>query len=133
MPYLNVRLSVARSTPLMDQLAAMLMRHTSGILGKKPEVTSIAFDFVPAEQWYVGGSTVQAQQAVTFYFDIKITDGTNTKAQKAAYVKAVFADFEAILGPIAPASYIVIDDVRADAWGFQGRTQEYRFIDSQSL
>ena len=44
-----------------------------------------------------------------------------------------FSDLDAIFGPITPASYIVIHDVRADSWGFQGKTQEYRFIQSQSL
>lgn len=71
------------------------------------------------------------QHAVTFYLGIKVTEGTNTKAEKARYVKEVFSDFESIMGPITPASYIVIHDIRADSWGFQGKTQKYRFIQAQ--
>lgn len=133
MPYLNVRVSMPESAEVADGIVSTLMRHTSEVLGKKPEVTSIDISFVPPTLWFVGGKRVSDQNAVTFYLDIKVTEGTNTKAEKAKYVKNVFADFEAIVGPITPASYIVIHDVRADSWGFQGRTQEYRFIQAQPL
>lgn len=133
MPYLNVRVSMPESAEVADGIVSTLMRHTSEVLGKKPEVTSIDISFVPPKLWFVGGERVSDQNAVTFYLDIKVTEGTNTKAEKAKYVKNVFADFEAIVGPITPASYIVIHDVRADSWGFQGRTQEYRFIQAQPL
>lgn len=69
----------------------------------------------------------------TFYLDIKVTEGTNTKNEKAAYVKQVFAGMEAILGRVASASYIVIHEVHADAWGYQGETQEFRYIKGKSL
>ena len=109
------------------------MKHTSEILGKRPEVISIEIDFIEPDTWYVGGVRVSEQKAVTFYLDIKVTEGANTKAEKTSYIRSVFADFDAIFGPITPASYIVIHDVRADSWGFQGLTQEYRFIGSQKL
>lgn len=44
------------------------------------------------------------------------------------YVARVFADMETLFGPLHPASYIVIHDVGADAWDYQGRTQEFRYI-----
>ena len=133
MPYLNVRVSMKESSDTADKIVAILMTHTNEFLGKKPEVTSIAIDFIRPDLWFVGGTRISEQNAVTFYLDIKITEGTNTKAEKAKYVKDVFADIEAIIGPITPASYIVIHDVRADSWGFQGSTQEFRFIKAQSL
>lgn len=133
MPYLNVRIARNESSEIAEKVVSALMKRTSELLGKKPEVTSIAIDFVSPELWFVGGERMGTQNAVTFYLDIKVTDGTNTKNEKAEYVKGVFADFEAILGTITPASYIVIHDVRADSWGFQGKTQEYRFIQAQSL
>ena len=133
MPYLNVRIAMNESSAIAEKVVSILMRHTAEILGKKPEVTSIAVDFISPELWFVGGSRVGEDNAVTFYLDIKVTDGTNTKAEKAKYVRQVFSDLNTILGPITPASYIVIHDVRADSWGFQGQTQEYRFVQSQAL
>jgi 4-oxalocrotonate tautomerase len=133
MPYLNVRISMKKSADVTEKIVAALMKHTAELLGKRTEVIAVAVDFVSPELWFVGGSRIQDQHAVTFYLDIKVTEGTNTKAEKANYINEVFSDFEAILGPITPASYIVIHDIRADAWGFQGKTQEFRIIQAQSL
>lgn len=133
MPYLNVRISIPESSESAEKMVAVLLKHTSEILGKKPDVTSIEINFITPDKWFVGGARVSDQKTITFYLDIKVTNGTNTKAEKAKYVKTVFADFESMFGPITPASYIVIQDIFADSWGFQGRTQEYRFIHSQPL
>jgi len=121
------------SSEIAEKIVAVLMSHTSAVLGKKSEVTSIDVEFISPDKWFVGGTRVSEQNSVTFYLDIKITEGTNTKSEKAKYVQKVFKDIESIVGPITPASYIVIHDVRADSWGFQGRTQEFRFIQAQSL
>lgn len=133
MPYLNVRIAMEKSSSIADKITSSLLTHTTEILGKKPEVTSIEVDFVNPDLWFIGGSRVSEQNTITFYLNIKVTDGTNTKAEKARYIKEVFSDFESILGAIAPASYILVDDIRADSWGFQGKTQEYRFIQAQAL
>lgn len=133
MPYLNIRIAGDESSEIAERVVSILMQHTSELLGKKPEVTSIAVDFVKPKYWFVGGCTMESQNGATFYLDIKITEGTNTKSQKSAYVKIVFEEMEAILGQISAASYIVIHDIGADSWGFQGKTQEYRFIGAQSL
>ncbi|MET0311719.1 MAG: 4-oxalocrotonate tautomerase, partial [Burkholderiaceae bacterium] len=55
-------------------------------------------------------------------------DGTNTKDEKAQYVKECFAAFAALLGELHEESYIYVHDVRAEAYGFGGLTQEYRYI-----
>ena len=128
MPYLNVKLSSANSPETAGKVAAILSAVTTEILGKKPEVTSVSVEFVDPEYWFVGGRPISEQSTATFYLDLKITEGTNTKTEKAHYIARVFEAMQSLLGPLAAASYIVIDDVRADAWGFEGRTQEYRFV-----
>ena len=62
----------------------------------------------------------------SFYFDIKVVDETNTKAEKARFVAEAFAAFERILGNLHPESYVYVQDVRATAYGYGGRTQEDR-------
>ena len=133
MPYLNVRIAQKESPDVAEKIVSALMTLTSDLLGKKPEVTSIAVDFISPDLWFVGGKRVSDMNTVTFYLDIKVTNGTNTKSEKLEYIKRVFSDFESILGSIAPASYIVIHDISADSWGFQGKTQEFRYIQAQSL
>jgi 4-oxalocrotonate tautomerase len=38
----------------------------------------------------------------------------------------------ALLGDLARASYVVIHEVNADAWGYSGQTQEFRYIRGKS-
>ena len=56
-----------------------------------------------------------------------MTDETNTKDEKAAYIQAVFNSFETLLGDLHPESYIYVQDVRATAYGYGGLTQEHRY------
>lgn len=135
MPYLNMRLS----TPLPDgapaRIAALLTDLTAEVLRKKRELTAVVIDPVPADHWFIGGAPLGARQApvASFYLDIKVTEGTNTKDEKAAYVQRVFAGMQSILSPLDPASYVVIHEVRADAWGYGGATQEFRYVAGKRL
>jgi 4-oxalocrotonate tautomerase len=132
MPYLHLRIAAAESSAHTESIAASLLTHTRDILGKKPEVTAIDIEYTRPRQWFVGGVPVSDKQEITFYLDVKITEGTNTKKQKAQYIKAVFSDMQEILGALTKASYIVLHDVRADAWGFEGRTQKSRIKEKQA-
>ncbi|AXX88880.1 hypothetical protein CKA55_03300 [Arcobacter suis] len=128
MPYINVKLNVKESDEVREKIADIVLENTTTILNKKADVTSVLVEFVPQNTWSVGGKNY-----VTFYLDIKITKGTNTKEQKANYIKKCYKDFQELLGEITPASYIVIDEVDGDSWGFEGLTQEYRYIQSKIL
>lgn len=132
MPFLNVKISGEPVQETADKVIAFLTRYTSEILGKRIEVISVAIEFIPANHWAIGGIGLSAQSLASFYLDIKITDGTNTKNEKAVYVQKIFSEFESVLGKLNQASYIVIDDVRADAWGFAGETQEFRYIHAKN-
>ncbi len=127
MPILNVKISAARSAEMTAKISSLLLELTSRILKKDPAVTSIAIDYVDPDDWIVGGRSLSAQQKSSIYFDVKVTDETNTKAEKAAYVKAAFDAFSTLLGDLHEESYIYVQDVRATAYGYGGRTQEDRF------
>ena len=119
---------VADVSPEMTRaVSEMLLEKTIAILHKKREVTAIAVDYVDPDDWIVGGRSLSEQDKSSFYFDIKIVDETNTKAEKAQYIHEVFNAFEKLLGNLHPESYIHVQDVRATAYGFGGRTQEYRY------
>ena len=128
MPYINLKLNVQKSDELREKIINIVLENTTTILNKKADVTSVLVEFVPQNSWSVGG-----KDCITFYLDIKITKGTNTKEQKAKYIKKCYKDFQELLGEITSASYIVIDEVDGDSWGFEGLTQEYRYIQSKIL
>ncbi|MDB5822250.1 MAG: hypothetical protein JWR21_954 [Herminiimonas sp.] len=127
MPILNVKVSARKSPELIQKITTLLLDLTTGILQKKPEVTAIVIDFVEHDCWIVGGKPLSVQGKNSFYFDIKITDETNTKDEKARYIKAAFEGFASLLGNLHEESYIHIEDVRATSYGFGGFTQEYRY------
>ena len=128
MPIINVRISQPASAALTQAISETLLELTTRILRKKRELTAITLTHVPPEQWVVGGSTLAAQGKNSFYFDIKVVDGTNTKDEKAQYIAECFAAFGQLLAPLHEESYIHVQDVRAEAYGFGGLTQEYRYI-----
>ena len=127
MPILNVKVSAPKSSEMTGKIATTLLELTTRILRKDPKVTAIAIDYVDPEHWIVGGSSLAAQNKHSVYFDIKITDETNSKAEKAQYIREAFDAFAGLLGNLHEESYIYVQDVRAAAYGYGGRTQEYRY------
>jgi 4-oxalocrotonate tautomerase len=126
MPILNVLLSGPAQVQTTQQVAQMLANCTSQILHKKPELTSIAIRYVEPEHWIVGGRSLAAQGKSSAYVEIKITDETNTRSEKAAYIQAVYDGLLELMPNLHHESYIHVDDVRAGAYGYGGKTQEYR-------
>lgn len=127
MPILNVKVSAKKSPEMTKSISGLLLDLTTRILKKKPEVTSIAIDYVDPDDWIVGGKSLSELRKKSVYFDIKITDETNTKAEKVEYILAAFNAFSQLLGDLHEVSYIYVQDVRATAYGYGGRTQEYRY------
>ena len=127
MPILNVKVSGQKNIATTKAINELLLDLTHRILGKKKEVTAIAIEYVDLDRWFVGGKLLSEQGKNSFYFDIKITDETNTKDQKAQYIKEAFRGFERILGNLHEESYIYVQDVRAASYGYGGKTQEYRY------
>jgi 4-oxalocrotonate tautomerase len=126
MPILNVKISARRSPEMTRAIAEILLDLTTRILHKKREVTAIAIDYVDPADWIVGGRSLAEQGRSSVYFDVKITDETNTKDEKAEYIREAFAAFARLLGDLHEESYVYIQDVRAAAYGYGGKTQEFR-------
>ncbi|EQD75067.1 4-oxalocrotonate tautomerase [mine drainage metagenome] len=133
MLYLNAKISGNPSPELTKQAADTLANLTTNIPHKKRELTSITIEYVDGGKWFVAGTPISSQQVKTFYLDIHVTEGTNTKDEKANYVKEVFSSMQSVLGKLHPASYIIIKNVSADSWGYEGATQEFRYIKGKAL
>lgn len=127
MPILNLKVSGEKNHSLISQLSELLLDSTIKILRKKPELIAITISFIEHDCWIIAGKSLKELDKNSFYLDIKVTDETNSKDEKAAYIKTVFAGIEKILGNVHQESYIYIEDVRAAAYGYGGKTQEYRY------
>jgi len=82
--------------------------------------------FVPPSAWFVGGRSLEEAGLSSFWLDVKVTDRSNTKREKAAFLAEVYAAMGELLGPLHPASYIVVHDVAADSYGIGGISKEQR-------
>lgn len=126
MPILNVKVSAQRSAELSGQITETLLELTSRILGKRRDLTAVVIEYVDPRDWFVAGKSLAELRKSSFYFDVKVVDETNTKAEKARYVAEAFEAFGRLLGDLHHESYVYVQDVRATAYGFGGRTQEFR-------
>ncbi len=127
MPILNVKVAAAKTPELTKAISGLLLELTTRILRKPPTVTAIAISYVDPADWIVAGRSLAEQGKSSFYFDIKITDETNTKDEKAQYIREAYAGLATLLGNVHEESYIYVQDVRAASYGYGGRTQEYRY------
>lgn len=128
MPYINVTVAGKSDSAISTGIAQRVTELTKEHLQKDPTVTAVAITFVAPENWFVGGQSLASQNANSFWLDIKVTQGTNTKLQLAAYLEAIFKEMTRLLNSVHADSYILVHEVPASAWGFSGKTQEYRFI-----
>lgn len=127
MPILNVKISGQKNRETTKMVADLLLDLTTRILRKDKNLIAIAIDYIDHDNWIIGGQALSEQNQNSFYFDVKVTDETNTKDEKALYIKEAFQGFAKILGKLHPESYIYVQDVRATAYGYAGKTQEYRY------
>jgi 4-oxalocrotonate tautomerase len=132
MPLITVTYSSSRQSPsLKADIAAAVSELTAEILHKDPAVTAIIVRSVDAADWFAGGKSLAEQKLASYWLDIHVTEGTNTKDEKAAYLAAVFKRMGELLGPLHNESYLHVDEVRGDAYGFGGLSQERRYIASK--
>ena len=130
MPIIQVRYATPNSAeePTRAAIVAAVMKPTVDILGKKPTVTAVVADRIDPEAWFIAGRSLADWNKASVFVEIRVTDGTNTKAEKEAFIADVFDRMARLLGPLHEESYVHVHDVRAEAYGYGGRTQEYRFI-----
>jgi 4-oxalocrotonate tautomerase len=129
MPLITVTVSSPHQKALDKRaIAAEVARLSSTILNKDPKVTAVIVTRVSSDDWFCGGKSLTEEWLASFWLDIHITDGTNTKDEKAAFVAAAFEAMGRLLGPLHEESYVHVHDVRGDAYGYGGLTQDRRYI-----
>jgi 4-oxalocrotonate tautomerase len=121
MPFVHATLCARPSPALTGRVALALTDLTVKVLGKERERTTVVTQYVPEEQWALGGALL----ARGFYVAVKITSSTNSRDEKARYVREVNRALQALLD--GAAGYVAIDEIAADSWGHGGETQEVRY------
>ena len=127
MPMITVRYVTPEPRPdLSEQIAALATRLAANHLGKRPEVTAVLVEPAAPGSWFVAGQNPTQLGFSVFWLTITITAGTNVKAETAAFIRAAFDGMQDLLGPVREESYVLVQAVDGDAYGYGGRTQNAR-------
>lgn len=124
MPYINIKLTgTALRPPQRVDLLARITDLMGTVMKKRREVTVVSLEEADPTHWAIAGQVLSAADHPAAYVEIKVTAGTNTPDEKAAMVTETMAALRSVVGEIQTATYVVIHDIAADSWGYDGVTQ----------
>jgi len=119
MPLVTATVRAPGSRELTDHLVSALTHWTVAALDKEHDRTTVVVQYVAPGQWARGGAP-----AGGFLVEARVTRGTNTRAEMAAFVREANRSLEQILK--APG-YVLVSEIDAAAWGYAGETQATRY------
>lgn len=126
MPFVHIR--IAGTELRLEEIESLQKGATqlmASVMRKKAELTAVLVETHEATRWSIGGQPVPCAA----HLDVKVTAGTNSADEKAEFVRQAHDLLKSAFDASLPlATYVVIDEVAADAWGYGGLTQETRRI-----
>ena len=126
MPYINIRLGKDLDATQQQQLFSRTTSLMKNVMGKRAEVTVVHIQESEPHLWSTHATALTNEDPVGAYVDIKVTEGTNTSEEKAEMLSQTVKMLRETLGVIQEACYVVIDDIPADSWGYNGKSQALR-------
>ena len=126
MPHIVIHLSGQPDATLTRRSVDLVTSLTQTVLGKKLPVVAIAVQYIADDAWFIGSVSLAELARSAFHLDISITDETNTKAEKALYLRKLYEAMATLRVNLHEVSYVHLIDARATAYGYGGVTQEHR-------
>jgi 4-oxalocrotonate tautomerase len=126
MPYINIRIGENLNSEKKDQLYQKTTCLMNEIMGKRREVTVVHILESESHQWATNGITLSNEDPVCAFVDIKVTEGTNTSQEKAEMISQTIKMLRDVVGTLHEACYVIIDEIPANSWGYNGKTQSAR-------
>jgi 4-oxalocrotonate tautomerase len=100
------------------------------VLRKVANLTSVLVEQPSGAGWSIGRKAMR----VAVHVHVTVTAGTNSAEEKASFIAQVMRLLKTVFGPdLSPATYIVVDEVPAQSWGYDGQTQESRRLAAAPL
>ncbi len=129
MPIITIKVASLNEIPDLEaKLAAIAANASSEVLKKPRNLTAVVVERINPAHWFIAGPNLATHGKSSFWLDIRVTVGTNTKDEKAAFVAAIFQQMTDLLGEVHEESYVYVNEVNGDAYGFGGKTQEHRYV-----
>ena len=101
MPIIEVKYAAAQGRRVArSDIAKAASALAADVLGKSPAVTAVVVEEVAAQNWFCGGRALAESGLASFWLSIRITEGTNTRAEMGDFVAATFSAMGSLLGPV---------------------------------
>jgi 4-oxalocrotonate tautomerase len=115
---LSRRLPVGTEASLCDAMTTVIAEA----LAKRHDLTAVLIEVPGSLRWAVGGT----EQAEGAHLEVWVTAGTNSPEQKRVFLAKAMALLRSTLPGLHPASYIVVKEIPASDWGYDGMSQADR-------
>jgi len=124
MPFIRVTALGSRLAPeQVSRLGSGITALMEGVLGKKPFLTSVLVEQPSNAGWFINGEPTW----IAVQVDANISAGTNSAEEKADFIDKAMKLLRAVFGSaLSPVTYVIIHEIPAESWGYDGRTQESR-------
>jgi 4-oxalocrotonate tautomerase len=124
MPLLQLNLTdVSLTEQQRSDLFAGLTSRMASILGKRADLTVVNVTQSESAHWSLGGQSLEGRGWCAS-LTVHITAGTNTAEEQTLFIASAFALLqEALAAPPSAPVYIIVNEIAAHSWGYDGRTQ----------
>jgi 4-oxalocrotonate tautomerase len=122
MPYARLTLIPAQSAEVVQRLTDELTAMIASDLGKRHELTAVLVETPEPARWTIGA----VDHEVAAHLEVCVTSGTNTDAEKRSFIGNAMHVLRQAMPALATATYIVVKELPAANWGYDGETQAAR-------
>ncbi|MGU7773356.1 tautomerase family protein [Burkholderia sp. MR1-5-21] len=122
MPFAKLTLSINPSPVDAHRLSSELTELIASELGKRRELTSVLIDVPSDYLWTIGGS----RRHIAAHLEVCVTAGTNSEQEKRTFIASAMALLRRTFADLDPATYIVVNEITATDWGYDGMSQADR-------
>lgn len=96
-------------------------------LGKNVAAAAVDVLFSAPADWFIGGHTLTPDQS-SFFIETKPIAGTNTRDERAVFIKVAFQAMADLLPNVATTNYIVLQDVGLILWATMGQRRNFDIL-----
>jgi 4-oxalocrotonate tautomerase len=124
MPFVSLKIAGPELTPVQKRaLQTGFTELMAGPMRKAHGLTAVAIEPIEASNWSTGARPSEGRSA---YAEVKVTQGTNAPREMQQFIAAGHALLTETLGTLPEATYVVVHEIPAQAWGYAGKTQDAR-------
>lgn len=124
MPFVSLKIAGPELTPVQKRaLQTGFTKLMAGPMLKVHDLTAVAIERIETSDWSTAARPSEGRSA---YAEVKVTQGTNSPQEMQQFIAEGHALLTATLGTLPEATYVVVHEIPAQAWGYAGKTQEAR-------